>query len=702
MRRRGCVVLGVGAVVLLVGLVYYYYVGESEYRSLLGPLTPRSRSGQSVVRKGTPESLALLLLHNGTISAGVHAPEDDDEAGGSRVELRATGNSVLDEVLVTLQQQLDYYKRRADKAEAQLAQYDALDRNNNNTAGQSPLLASNQDERVRELEKQVEVLEAAAAGNTGDPDACEEDKRVLKDLLETEKAQRAELEKKLQTASAEDAQAIKALQLRLDDEAAGRTALQAQVDSLKAQATDTNKQQQAPCPEQQQLQQPLDNSHQLLALQGVDMAPRLRELQVELQSLRRQLVGALAEEKATHPQLLQAAKEAFPDSKEVSVSEAQSKLQALQANPSWSAFESAHKRYPLVQQRMAEIHTEMRALAIMQQHVDAADPIARVEFDSMDGLGKSQQRHGAVNITSRAVIPTDDFLDGVNITIVVDAIGQPTAAVDEFAKFQSCFKSDNPMQLTAELLVQASKKGVERADQSAQWGAAAALSQGFMSVVFSEANGGGASATNRLASMARGDIIIFLQAAQAPPADCGWVYNLMKVSQRWPRVGLIGLSRASFRDDDTIMDGANDTDMYFMDSHIDVKMQFVSVVASYPFAAKRRAFKQAGMLDSLMALPGAPLSSSPGQVYDLSLRTWLVGYWVAQLHVPTPGFGLVSGVAQNQAAVQLQEFISRKVCREVRYTAADYSRVFDMVKGLNRYLVATDVANPEPWGVSER
>lgn len=46
---------------------------------------------------------------------------------------------------------------------------------------------------------------------------------------------------------------------------------------------------------------------------------------------------------------------------------------------------------------------------------------------------------------------------------------------------------------------------------------------------------------NRLASMARGEVLILMQDDDMPPESCAWARHVVQLTRRWPRLGAIGM-----------------------------------------------------------------------------------------------------------------------------------------------------------------
>lgn len=51
---------------------------------------------------------------------------------------------------------------------------------------------------------------------------------------------------------------------------------------------------------------------------------------------------------------------------------------------------------------------------------------------------------------------------------------------------------------------------------------------------------------NRMADIARGRVLVFLQDDQLPPTDCGWAKDLLALFDRWPKLGGVGLNYAEY------------------------------------------------------------------------------------------------------------------------------------------------------------
>lgn len=51
---------------------------------------------------------------------------------------------------------------------------------------------------------------------------------------------------------------------------------------------------------------------------------------------------------------------------------------------------------------------------------------------------------------------------------------------------------------------------------------------------------------NRMADIARGSALVFLQDDQLPPEECGWVRDLLELFRRWPQLGGVGMNFAEY------------------------------------------------------------------------------------------------------------------------------------------------------------
>lgn len=166
--------------------------------------------------------------------------------------------------------------------------------------------------------------------------------------------------------------------------------------------------------------------------------------------------------------------------------------------------------------------------------------------------------------------------------------------------------------VTSELLVNVDSRG-----DAAAWDAAmASYSSGrFVNLIFSndlhEVHG-----YNRLASVARGTVVIIMQDDDMPPETCAWAKYVLLEFQKRPRLGAVGLRNGIMFHPHTVVDSVYDTaheghggkwercreagrtvhNSPYRDAELGLPFAFVAVVDMAPLALRREAFFDVGAL----------------------------------------------------------------------------------------------------------
>ena len=129
---------------------------------------------------------------------------------------------------------------------------------------------------------------------------------------------------------------------------------------------------------------------------------------------------------------------------------------------------------------------------------------------------------------------------------------------------------------------------------------------------------------NRLAHLARGDVVVILQDDDFLPTGnkCKWIGDLISIFDRWPDTGLIGLRgyQLCFDGTDGITEGA-----FFQDPVTGLKAHWVQRVDMAPMAARRVAYLGIGGMDETLSDPGYCGIISD---WELSHRMWTGGWAV--------------------------------------------------------------------------
>ncbi|KAG1672594.1 hypothetical protein FOA52_010696 [Chlamydomonas sp. UWO 241] len=209
----------------------------------------------------------------------------------------------------------------------------------------------------------------------------------------------------------------------------------------------------------------------------------------------------------------------------------------------------------------------------------------------------------------------------------------------------SLIRCANSSGISLELLV-----NVDSPEDADAWVASAQNTSGMVVPVFSN-NVHEARGYNRLASMARGKVLIVLQDDQIlrPEDDkCGWLTSVTTLFDRFPLVGAIGLSTFMFGLGPNYNHDEHDPDIpaqgrssWFEDPTTHIRAQFVQAVDFAPLAIRRSAFLHIGGLDESMSDTGECGIMSD---HNMCAHMWAVGYQVMWM----PGVGIARDTSHGE------------------------------------------------------
>lgn len=187
---------------------------------------------------------------------------------------------------------------------------------------------------------------------------------------------------------------------------------------------------------------------------------------------------------------------------------------------------------------------------------------------------------------------------------------------------------------TIELLV-----NVDNAEEHTDWVNRTYASQGFVVPVFSN-NLHEIRGYNRLAGMARGEILLLVQDDRVSPKSCDFYRNLTTLYEKWPKLGAVGMQIGRFRwapPNTRSRRATAKEDFAFTDLTTGILFQFVALADFGPYAVRRSAYIDVGGLDEGMSEAGQCGIFSD---FDLSMRLWAAGYQVGLIYTPqTHQFG---------------------------------------------------------------
>ena len=139
-------------------------------------------------------------------------------------------------------------------------------------------------------------------------------------------------------------------------------------------------------------------------------------------------------------------------------------------------------------------------------------------------------------------------------------------------------------------------------------------------------------AYNRLGSMARGNIVVFLQDDDIPPDSCQWLRNLVALYKAFPSLAIVGMKVGVYKYGHTRW--SHDAIHFrtpFSPQEQDgegIVFQFVSWVDYAPFAIRKQAFTRLGGVDESFSPPG---ESGIFSDVDLCFRAWEHGWRVGHM-----------------------------------------------------------------------
>eukprot|EP00271_Cylindrocystis_brebissonii_P008647 TRINITY_DN2311_c0_g1_i1.p1 TRINITY_DN2311_c0_g1~~TRINITY_DN2311_c0_g1_i1.p1 ORF type:complete len:390 (-),score=1.11 TRINITY_DN2311_c0_g1_i1:146-1315(-) len=156
----------------------------------------------------------------------------------------------------------------------------------------------------------------------------------------------------------------------------------------------------------------------------------------------------------------------------------------------------------------------------------------------------------------------------------------------------------------------------------------------FVVPVFSH-NLGEVRGYNRVAHVARGQILFLLQDDAIPPEVCNWLPRVLSVFDTWPRVGILGLcgSRLSVHSATPISSYGLHSfarfEMLQYDQQSSIRMHFASLVDSSPMIYRRRIYWKLGEQNE--ATMGGKAESGIMTDWDMAPRVWLSGFQVTHM-----------------------------------------------------------------------
>lgn len=211
------------------------------------------------------------------------------------------------------------------------------------------------------------------------------------------------------------------------------------------------------------------------------------------------------------------------------------------------------------------------------------------------------------------------------ISILLQYYQRPDSIRTLVDGYMKCHKEPHKI----ELLV-----NVDNVEEHVLWATLAYQTDGFVVPVFSN-NIQETRGYNRLAAMARGDLIILVQDDKIPPTSCRVFQDLVLLFEQWPRLGGVGMNLAHRTWDPTqqtkALDAKTVSDFGYMDKDTGAIAQFVMLANFGPYALRRAAYVDVGGLDEGYTEPGQCGIFSD---FDLSMRLWSAGYLVLHMYTP--------------------------------------------------------------------
>ncbi|KAG2499050.1 hypothetical protein HYH03_003235 [Edaphochlamys debaryana] len=196
-----------------------------------------------------------------------------------------------------------------------------------------------------------------------------------------------------------------------------------------------------------------------------------------------------------------------------------------------------------------------------------------------------------------------------------------------FKRPQSVMRFVSMLQICQALVPSEFLVNVDSPGEGELWANLSYATQGFVVPVFSY-NVHELRAYNRLAGMARGRYLLFLQDDddQMTPEDCSWLPKLVAQFDAMPRLALVGMNHLQWGHGP----GNDAAAHHFMDPRTGNNFCFALLVDFAPVMARRSAFKAVGGLDEGMGDRG---ECGIWSDWELSVRLWTAGWQVGYMHV---------------------------------------------------------------------
>lgn len=205
-----------------------------------------------------------------------------------------------------------------------------------------------------------------------------------------------------------------------------------------------------------------------------------------------------------------------------------------------------------------------------------------------------------------------------HVSFMLQYYKRPSAIGPIVSRLRLCHKPDLPV----ELLV-----NVDSPEDASVWVALAnnstTLDGGMEILPLISSNIHEIRAYNRLASLARGKVIITLQDDDLMPANCSWLPEVLRLMEAHPKLAVIGLSGFTYGPFPHMYFDNNFVS--FVDKITGLPFHFVMNVDFGPLAMSRHAFLDVGGLDEATSDRGECGITSD---WELSYRFWAAGYHV--------------------------------------------------------------------------
>ncbi|KAG2490154.1 hypothetical protein HYH03_011458 [Edaphochlamys debaryana] len=190
---------------------------------------------------------------------------------------------------------------------------------------------------------------------------------------------------------------------------------------------------------------------------------------------------------------------------------------------------------------------------------------------------------------------------------------------------------------------------VDNPHEAGLWAQAANASEGALVPIFS-ANLHEARGYNRGAKAARGKILIIWQDDQTPPPTHGWLQDLVRLYDTYPRLGVIGMNTyrlCSFKEPTNRFGDAP----WAVDARTGVQWTYAQNVDFAPFAIRAHMFTELGMLEEGSSRPG---DCGIWGDWELCQRAWAAGWQV--------GFYGLHGRGSDGRAGGTHSYVSGEKC----------------------------------------